>query len=426
MKEMRIEQMLQDCLDGYEAGLTPEECLSAYPEQRCDLEPMLRHALSLRIAYATRPSDEFRSQAREQLMFAAGRDVKLALAREPDPNFLLQERTRFLNIAGANAQEALRDVPPPRLAFWVNARRRLLEAGATTTPAPVRRFGGALRYSLSAAVVAITIGVVAFASLNGGSTPNSADAQLAALEQQVSNIEQRTQEGQPVAAGELEDLAAKTSLITNIIDEQDLERAEKIGGLILRQQEVVAKQASVEEPELAGAQQKLLEAQQKLGGSTGASPTTAAALIGATGVPGVTATDEPPEPTPTPAPLLPREVRVTATSYDTYGLTWQQVTTANVTFLMPASWRLILDPDENGVLTQTGSYLALETGGEDPIIVLITEQGETIAQVSGVALQLRGPGADADTIAAETLADFGEIGLPLHDFVLSISLTDSP
>jgi hypothetical protein len=421
MSKARIEQMLQDCLDGYEAGLTPDECLSAYPDRRVELEPMLRHALSLRIAYATSPSDEFRHQAREQLMFAAGRDVKLALAREPDPSFILQERTRFLNVAGAAAQEALRDVPPPRLAFWVNARRRLLEAASSTAPTPARRFGNALRYSLSAAVIGITIGIVAFASLGGGSTTYSPDAQLAALEQQIIQLEQRRLQGQPVEASELENLADKTSSITDTIDNQDLARAEKIGGLIVRQQDI-AKQTLADEPGLVEAQQKLLEAQQKLGGAT---PTTAAAVIGATEEPAVTATEAPPQPTP--EPLRDGEVRVEPASDVTYGLTWQQVTTANFSFVMPENWRLLVDPDEDGVLTLTGSYLALDTGGDDPIIVLITQQGETIARVNGVAPQLRGPGPSADTIAAETLADyFDEVGPPLHHFVLSISLTDAP
>jgi len=429
MSKARIDQMLQDCLDGYEAGLTPDECLSAYPDRRGELEPMLRHALSLRIAYATSPSDEFRSQAREQLMFAAGRDVKLALAREPDPNFILQERTRFLNVAGAAAQEALRDVPPPRLAFWVNARRRLLEAASSTAPAPARRFGSALRYSLSAAVVAITIGIVSFVALDGGSTTDSPDAQLAALEQQIIQLEQRTLQGQPVEASELENLADKTSSITDTIDNQDLERAEKIGGLILRQQEYLAKQTLTDEPALAEAQQKLLEAQQKLGGAT---PTTAAAITSATEQPVVTATEVLPEPTP--KPLDADEVRVEPASDDIlgqlgqdYGLTWQQVTTAHFSFVMPDNWQLVLDPDEDGVLRLKGIFLRLDTDGESPIIVLITQQGETLALVSGVQLQLRGPGPEGATIPAETLADFGEVvGPALHTFVLSISLTDNP
>jgi hypothetical protein len=94
---------------------------------------------------------------------------------------------------------------------------------------------------------------------------------------------------------------------------------------------------------------------------------------------------------------------------------------------MPDNWRLLVDTDENGVLTQTGSYIPLETDGEDPIIVLIDRQGQTFGLVNGVRLELRGPGPDGATIPAATLADLGEeVGLPLHNFVLSISLTDNP
>jgi hypothetical protein len=416
MSKARIEQMLQECLDGYEAGLTPEECLSAYTAHRAELEPMLRQALSLRVAYAISPRDEFRHQTRESLMFAAGRDVQMALASQPDPDFILHGRQRFLNVAGATAQEALRDVPPPRLPFWVNARRRLLEAAANTTPAP-RRFGGMLRYSLTVAFLAVAIGVGAYVSLDGGNSP-SADAQLAALELQITNLEQRTLQGQPVTAGELEDLAEKTSLIMSSIDEQDLERAEKIGGLILKQQEFIDQQAN---PELAEAQQKLELAQQMLVETTGVTPTVAVAIVEPTESP--TATQEP-TPIPTPEPLSPGEVRVETTEDDTLGLTWQSVTTANVSFVMPENWHLVVDEDENGNLTQTGSYLRLDTDGDNPIIVVVAESGETIGRVNGVVLQLRGASPDGDTIAAETLADFGEVGLALHNFVLSIEVTN--
>ena len=427
MNKVRIEQMLQECLDGYEAGLTPEECLSAYPARRRELEPLLRQALSLRVAYASSPSDEFRFQAREQLMFAAGRDVKLALAHDPDPDFILQERRRFLNVAGASAQEALRDVPPPRLAFWVNARRRLLDAAANTTPAPARRFSNMLRYSVAATAVAVVLGFVAFATFNGGTRTDTPEAQLAALEEQVSSIEQRNLQGESIEAGELESLAEKTSLITESIDNQDFEQAQKVGGLILRQQKVIETQGSIGDTQLAQTQQKLEEAQQKLGSSTSPSPTVVtAAIVNQTEEPEVTATDEPAEPAPTPAPLAPGEVRVETSSDTTLGLSWQLVSTADLSFLIPDSWHLLVDPDENGVLIQTGSYLAFETGGEDPIFVLITKEGETQAQVNQVSLQLRGPGPDADTIAAETLADFGEVGLQLHNFVLSITLKDNP
>ncbi len=131
MSRQQLEHLLQECLEGYDAGLSPEECLSAYPHVRSELEPMLRQALSLRFAFAAAPSEEFKSRGRETLLFHAGRDVSKALSKEPDREFVMDARQRFLSAAGAQAQEALRDVPPPRLPFWMNARRRLLDAAAT-------------------------------------------------------------------------------------------------------------------------------------------------------------------------------------------------------------------------------------------------------------------------------------------------------
>jgi len=433
MSKTRIWQMLQECLDGYEAGLTPEECLSAYNGDRAELEPLLRQALSLRVAYACTPSEEFRHQAREQLMFAAGRDVKLALTREPDPNFILQERTRFLNVAGATGQEALRDVPPPRLAFWINARRRLLDAASNTTPAPARRFGNALRYSLSAAVVAIAIGVAAVASFSGGGTPNSADAQLAALEQQIIKVEQATQQGRPISGAELDNLASLTTQITETLDDEpDLERADKIGGLILRQQEVV-KQIDPDEPELAQAQEKLTDAQEKLEqfAALAATPTVAAALVEPAATENTLtpeATKEP-EPTPTREPIASGEVRRTLEVDDhNSDLTWQRITTSTISFVIPDDWRLLnVETDENGILTQSNSVLGIETSGETPVIIILSQYGEAIAQINGVAVQLRGGGPEADTVAPNALVDYvGELALPMHNFVLSISVTGTP
>jgi hypothetical protein len=423
MSKTRIEQMLQECLDGYEAGLTPEECLSAYPRSRVELEPLLRQALSLRVAYATSPREEFRHQAREQLMFAAGRDVELALASEPDANFILQERTRFLNVAGAAAQEALRDVAPPRLAFWINARRRLLEAAAGTAPAPARRFGAALRYSLSAAVVVIAIAVAALAPLGGSDSPDSPDAALAAIEADLNSIERRTQQGEAISGAELDDLADRTTLIANSIDQFDAARAEKIGGLSVRLLEVSWQIQP--DPKVTEAQQQLAEVQQRFGTTASTSPTIAAAIVETTDEPALAVSEEPGL-APTPEPLRPGEVRVTETDDEEYGLTWQQVSTTDVSFVIPDGWDLItVEEDEDGVLRQVGT-LAFDTGGDKPVIVLVTEYGQAIGQVSGVALQLRGPGVDGDTIAPETLADLGEIGLALHHFVLSISTTGAP
>jgi hypothetical protein len=429
MSKARIWQMLQDCLDGYEAGLTPEECLSAYNGDRAELEPLLRQALSLRVAYARTPSEETRHLVREKLMFAAGRDVKLALASEPDPNFILQERTRFLNVAGAASIEALRDVPPPRLMFWVNARRRLLEAAANGTPAPARRFGLALRYSLSAAVIAIAISISAFATLSGGG-PTTADAQLASLEAQVTQVELLSQNGQAITGAQLDNLASLTSQITaQLEDKPDLDRADKIGGLILRQQEVV-KLIDPTEPAVAQAQAKLTDAQEKLAlfAALVATPTVAAAIVdspdASTPVPAVV---QEPEPTPTREPIADGGYRRTlVTDDDNAGLLWEQIRTTNVSFLVPTNWQVIgLGEDEDGTAVLEGQFIRVDTDGDESIIIIVSPtDGSVQALIQGIQLILRGAGPNGALVAPTTLTDtVGEVGVPLFHMLLSIEVT---
>jgi hypothetical protein len=219
----------------------------------------------------------------------------------------------------------------------------------------------------------------------------------------------------------LEDLAEKTSSITSTIDNQDLERAEKIGGLIVKQQEL-AEQA--DDPELASAQQKLDEAQERLSAATGVTPTIAAAVVEPETSPTPAVTQEPTT-VPTPEPFGPGEVRIASVEDDTLSLSWQSVTTANVSFVIPEECRLLsVEQNSDNVFIQTSSVLAFDTGGDTPVIVLVTQQGESIAQVQGVALQLRAAGPAGATIAPETLAsNLGELGLALHHFVLSIEVT---
>ena len=104
MSREQIEHLLQECLEGFDAGLSPEECLSAYPHVRAELEPMFRQALSLRFAFAASPSEEFKRRGRESLMFHAGREVSQSLSKEPD-----RERAMDLARSGTWLLEA--DLP---------------------------------------------------------------------------------------------------------------------------------------------------------------------------------------------------------------------------------------------------------------------------------------------------------------------------
>ncbi|HLG11823.1 MAG TPA: hypothetical protein VI876_08695 [Dehalococcoidia bacterium] len=434
MSKQRIEQMLQDCLDGYEGGLTPEECLSAYNGARATLEPLFRHALSLRVAYANAPREEFRRDARAKLMFAAGQDVSLALSRQPDPEFVALARARFLNAAGATALEALRDVPPPRLAFWINARRRLLESAAS--PRPSRRFAMAMRYGLSAAVVVIALAIATLAPFSGNS-PQSADAQLAVLEQRILSLEQQTSAGQQVSSSELLGVTQRLNAIADTLDDEPVPAvAEKLEGLTARSKSL--SKAAPEDTTLAQAQEELDEAQAKLrtfaASVATAEPTTAAAVVspteGASTSPTTVATEKPAA-TTTPAAAPRIEVRTTISKDKTYGLEWLEVKVGNTTILMPSSWRLLnVSGNETGVLTLNDSYLGIDTGGDPSVIlVVVPASGQVNAAIKGTSVPLRFGGPDADTIAPDALARATELAglddevvLALHHFVLNVSV----
>ena len=96
MSSKKIEDLLQQCLEGYDGGMTPDECLSAFPAQRSVLEPLLRQALTLRMSYASAPSEGFMARAKESLMFHAGRDVVTAMSVEPNEDFKMDARQRLI------------------------------------------------------------------------------------------------------------------------------------------------------------------------------------------------------------------------------------------------------------------------------------------------------------------------------------------
>lgn len=431
MSRKRIHEMLQDCLDGYEAGLTPEECLSPYAEHRHVLEPLLREALALRVAYAQAPSEELREHAREKLMFAAGRDVRHALTAEPDAGFVAQERARFLNLAGASAQEALRDVPPPRLAFWSNARRRLLDAASTSTTSPRRRLPVAMRYAASAAVVAIAIGVAVLAPF-GGNSPQSADARLAAIAEQIDRIERQTQSGQSFSAvaSDIRDATVELNQIADTLDDKP-ELAQKVGNLLERvsvQQEAI-KQTAQDEPAVVQAEEQINQTQEKLEqfAALVASPTEAAAVAPTEpfDTPTPVQTEEP-QTIPTPEPLGEDGYRrAVIQGDDTAGLVWEQIDTRNVSFVVPTNWQIIgLGEDEDGVATVSSSFIGIYTDGEEAIVMALSlTNGSVTALILDEQFTLREAGPDGEIIAPDFLLSVpGDAGVPLYHFVTSITV----
>mgnify|MGYP001049923816 CR=1 FL=1 len=68
MKKRRLEDILDECLENILKGENIEDCLSAYPEQASELEPLLKTSLALRQrSSAIQPRPEFRVKAHSRL-----------------------------------------------------------------------------------------------------------------------------------------------------------------------------------------------------------------------------------------------------------------------------------------------------------------------------------------------------------------------
>jgi hypothetical protein len=420
-----IQRLLQECLDGYDAGLSPEECLSAYPDARSELEPLLRQALSLRVAYAAAPSQDFRFRAREKLLFAAGRDVKAALSVEPDPQFVDTTRRRLLNTAGAAAQEALRDVPPPRLPFWANARRHLLENASVSPARPSHALAAGVRSALSAAVVVVAVAVAGAAFFLQNSPANEPPRSAALVEldyisDQVATIEQLRANGETVSTTLLDDLAERTSQLAEQYgtSNSDAELIEKLPDLIQRQLELA--ESSPLDESVAAAQERLAEADQKVASAAVNEPqptgtSEAAALTSETPEPSV---EPSPEPSATPEIGLPEvtlvepgdlsdnQIAVQLDAGETaLGLRWLRVTTSTVTFLMPENWEVTnLEVDEDGLAVLPVPFVIVHTDlGLD--LLISTLNGEVNTVLDGQQFTLRSEGADGSVIEPARLAE---------------------
>lgn len=66
--ESNTEQILQECLELLEQGLSVEECLARYPEEANELEPLLRTAAASRKAFMQSASAGTRSRIRSRVM----------------------------------------------------------------------------------------------------------------------------------------------------------------------------------------------------------------------------------------------------------------------------------------------------------------------------------------------------------------------
>jgi hypothetical protein len=342
----------------------------------------MRQALALRVAYAKAPREGFRHQAREKLLFAAGRDVSNVFANEPRAEFVRSARQRLLLAAGEQTQEALRAVPPPRLPFWINARRHLLERASQPRPQPAfRPMALALRSSLSAAVVVLAVMVAGLAYLTSQTNPPGVSAiDLASLEAQTQQVEEQVAAGEPVAPTVLIELTRKTNELAAKLDEQPTVAAAKLPALIERQRDVVNQVAND-----APAVQAYQEAEQQLASAEEKVRILAAARNDPTSVPSQAAAPSvTPSGTPTPVPSTPipssqtpvtpkaGEIQVALLPGDTtFGMFWKEIRTAGVRFVVPNTWKIIgLTINSNGIATLENDKLRIDEPSEIPSVII--------------------------------------------------------
>ena len=71
MKKREFDNILDKCLERIlTRGETIEQCLTSYPEQAAELEPLLQTVLSTKETLALKPRPEFRDRARHQMLMA--------------------------------------------------------------------------------------------------------------------------------------------------------------------------------------------------------------------------------------------------------------------------------------------------------------------------------------------------------------------
>jgi hypothetical protein len=85
-KNNEFDNILDDCLERLVGGDTVEQCLESYPEQRLELEPLLRTAQVAREATAIVPRAEFRARARYEFRSALHDEM----SRKAKPRFALR------------------------------------------------------------------------------------------------------------------------------------------------------------------------------------------------------------------------------------------------------------------------------------------------------------------------------------------------
>lgn len=79
----RIEDILNECLEETRAGRrTVEQCLARYPEQACEMEPLLRMALAVRKAASVEARPEFKAAARHRFQETVRAKARKAVVKQ--------------------------------------------------------------------------------------------------------------------------------------------------------------------------------------------------------------------------------------------------------------------------------------------------------------------------------------------------------
>ncbi|MGA2285421.1 MAG: DUF5667 domain-containing protein [Dehalococcoidia bacterium] len=384
----RFEQRLSECLEALSSGKrTLEECLSLYPEDAAQLEPLLRTATLVGETFNVAPRAAFAAQARQRFLRMTERRLREELAAEPRRSFVMAARRRFLMAA----QQVL-------------------------LPRPQSRWQPAFRIAASIAAVL----VVGFLSVGGFAVTTSADTlpgdwrypvkrtmedirytltfdqggrrqlDIEFTQKRLDEVQKLAERGSKIGEGPLSDLASQTnSLVTANLDPKD---AEKVSELAQQQQEVLANVAPMVDPnasdELQAAEtesSKALFVSSVLlaaspaptpeptseAASTATSTPTAAAQPTQSAATAAASTPQPAVPAITP---IPSAVVVAPIPYDdTAGVSWDAVVIGPLSLQVPSrnsGWKMLgLEVNPYGVAA-VPSLLRVVNSDVSTIIVI--------------------------------------------------------
>ncbi len=450
----QFEQRLSECLEALSSGKrTLEECLSLYPEDATDLEPLLRTAALVGETFNVAPRPAFAANARERFLSMTEPRLRRELAAEPRRSFVMAARRRLLTAA----QEVLspRRVPRWRPAFriatgiaavmvvaFLSVGSFAVTTSADTLPGdwryPVKRTMEDIRYTLTFD--------------QGGR--RQLDIEFA--QRRLDEVQKLAEEGHRIGDGPLSDLASQTnSLVTANLSVQD---AEKVSALAMQQQQVLQNVAPLVDPSASDDLQEAQVASSKAlfvassivmgsGDDQGAvlptpEATQSAPAGTATSAPMAVqptqgaATTEPSTPQPVVPELtpIPNAVVVAPVQYEnTAGVSWDIVAIGQLSVQVPSQssgWKMLgLEVNPYGVAVAP-SLLRLVNADISTIVVINPRNGNTYwdQSIEGAFQEFVVRRTDGATVWQATLDDlkaFSPTNADIVDHILN-SIVISP